>query len=367
MRTVSNRFSEVVTGPHKLATRATLISTGEELPILSGSVTLNSNAEIRASADLQVADDGTMDWVPTSAESALAPFGEEIRLERGIEYQDGTAELVSVAIVRIEQVRVSDSGGELSIQVTGLDRAKAFVDAQFETPYQVASGTNAITAIEDVLTAANPEIETDFMTTTHTTPLLLAQEGENRWAFAQGIARWLGAELYHDGDGVAVITPVAQSTTSVLTIAEGEAGLLLEVDADWDREQAFNIAIVSGENAGETGAIPRGEARDEESDSPTRWDGPFGPKPIFFASEFVTSDGQADDAAAALLAKNLGVAKTVGFGSIVHPALEPLDAITVTRERAGISAEVLTVDSLSIPMGPEGQMSGTTRAIRVTS
>jgi hypothetical protein len=363
MREVSATFDPTVS--HTLAIRATLLSTGDELPIISGSVKLDSNAEIRATADLEVADDGTLGWVPTDASSPLAPFGEEIRLERGIYDENGVAEMVSIAIVRIEQVHVQDSGEDLQIQVTGLDRAATIIDTKFETPHQIASGTNAMDAIETLLIEANPLVETDFPTTGHTTPLLVAQEGDSHWSVAQGLAKWLGAELYFDGDGIAVVRTVSQVVgPPVLTLAEGEGGLLVEVDANWDREQAFNRVIVTGENAS-LGVLPRGVATDNDPQSPTYYFGPFGAKSMFWSSDMVTTSAQAGVAAEALLAKNLGIGKTVNFGAVVHPALEPLDAITIARERAGISAETLTVDSLDIPLSTDGVMSGSCRTVRV--
>ena len=289
MRSVSSAFD--VSEPHTLAVQAVLLSTDEQLPVLEGSVTLDANAEIRGTCDLRIAYDGTR--VPVDKDSELAPFGNEIQLYRGIEYPDGETELVSLGIYLIQQTKVSDVGSELALSVSGLDRAKRYVDAQFTEPYDVPSASNPITVIEEVLEAAYP-LESDFPVTTLETPHLIAQEGENRWAFAQGIAKWLGRDLYFNGDGVCVTRTIAPRGPSLFTLSEGAGGTLLSVDADWDREPAFNWAIVSGENVGETGAIPRGEAKDEDADSPTYWAGDFGPKPIFFSSEFVTSDDQAE-------------------------------------------------------------------------
>ena len=62
----------------------------------------------------------------------------------------------------------------------------------------------------------------------------------------------------------------------------------------------------------------------------------------------------------------MGIAKAINFGAVVHPALEPLDTITVNRPRAGITNETLVLDSLTIPLEAEGPMSGQTRTVRVT-
>ncbi len=92
-------WDEAIRASHKIATRATLLSNGAavaELPIVDGSVSLDANAASRARVDLTLADDGTLDLVPDAPTSLLAPYGNEIKVERGIEYADGTIELVSL-------------------------------------------------------------------------------------------------------------------------------------------------------------------------------------------------------------------------------------------------------------------------------
>ena len=370
---MSTTYVETLDGldqSHKLATLVEVVdgtSGGvvETLGISDGSVTIDSTAAVRRTCELTVVDDGTLGLVPTDAFSALAPYGNEVRISRGVERTNGDVELVRLGVFRIEKPTVSDTGESLEIRLSGMDRAKPFIDAVFEEPYQVASGTNVITAIEDVLTLAYPSTVMDFPTTTYTTPLLVAQEAEDRWAFAQGLATFIASELYFDADGTLVLRQIAQDPTPVATFAEGEGGLLLEATADWDRENAKNKYIVSGENPGETGTIPRGEAYDDDPDSPTYYGPPFGRNPDFYASEFVTSDTQAADAAAALLAKNLGVTKSIDFGVLVDPTLDAGDAVTITRERLGVSSEVHIIDQLQIPLTAEGTMSGKTRAVRV--
>ena len=95
VRPVSSAFD--VSEPHTLAVRAILLDTDEDLPVLEGSVTLDSNAEIRGTCDLRIAYDGTR--VPVDKDSELAPFGNEIQLFRGIEYPDGEVEMVSLGSI----------------------------------------------------------------------------------------------------------------------------------------------------------------------------------------------------------------------------------------------------------------------------
>ncbi len=100
---------------------------------------------------------------------------------------------------------------------------------------------------------------------------------------------------------------------------------------------------------------------DNNSLSPTYYDGPFGRVPEFFHSEFITSDAQAADVAAARLARQLGTTQSISFGSIVNPRLEPSQVVRVSRLRAGIDQEDHVIETLTIPLGAEQEMTGQTR------
>ena len=367
MRSVTAAFAAALLESHRLATEVVVIdSVGTEtsLPIVEGTVTLDQRAAVRGRCDLTLADDGTLGFIPDEGDDLLAPYGNEIRVSRGITFPDDTIELVSLGVFRIQEALVDDGPDGLTVRIAGLDRAQRFVDARFEEPYQVAAGTNYATAIEAVLTDAWPDVTTDFQSTSLTTPALIAQEGDDRWAFAQEMARSLGMALYFDGDGTAVLAPDALSSP-VMELAEGQGGVLLSAGRRWTREGTFNRVIATGENTGET-APARGVATDDNVLSPTYYYGAFGRVPRFYVSPFITTDAQADAAAQSILDRELGTTESVNFGALVLPHLEPGDTVTITRERSGIDEDHV-LDSLTIPLSASEGMSGQTRARVVTS
>jgi hypothetical protein len=366
MRTVTDRFLQTITGSYQLAITA-ILSTGAasySIPIVDGSVTLDQRAATRGRCDLTIQpDDSTgLDLVPTTALSLLAPYGNEITVGRGIEYADGTTEVVSLGVFRVESANVEDGPTGQTIRVTGMDRSAIVIDATFEEPYQVASGTNYATAISDVLTAGYPSIQTSFPTTDLTTPALIAQEGEDRWAFAQRMAQAIGHELYFNGNGTCVLVPTTTLSggSSQADLVEGEGGVLLSLSRSWSRAGAFNKVIATGENTGE-GAPVRGPASDDNPASPTYYGGAFGRVPRFYSSPLITTTDQATDAAASLLARELGTTQQISFGTLVNPALEPGDVVRITRLASAVD-EYHVIDTLTIPLSPSGTMSGTTRA-----
>jgi Domain of unknown function (DUF5047) len=361
-----DRFLATITGPHEVVVKATLLHNGDEIElptVVDGSVTLDANAATRGRCDLSIADDGTLGWVPTDSTSPLAPYGQEIRIERGVRYVDGEEELYPLGVFRIEDSGVNDTGSEFAIAISGLDRSARVIDAKFEEPYQIAAGTNYATAILSTIQAVWPDVPHNLATTSRTTPVLIAEEGSDRWDFCQRMAAAIGMELFFDGNGVLTMQPVAQFVTGepVWEIAEGENGVLVYASRQWTRQGSFNRAIVTGENIGRTDTPARGIATDDNPNSPTYYLGPFGRVPDFFHSEFITTNEQAADVAAARLARQLGTTQQISFGSVVNPRLQPSQVVRIVRARADIDEDHV-IDNLTIPLSAEGEMSGSTRA-----
>lgn len=406
MRTVSAQFQDAVRGSHAVATRVEVLRDGDVTHVIDtvtdGAVTLDQAAATRGRLDCTIIDP---DLVPDDPAAALAPYGNELRVYRGVlfpfgggaeEVTDGggassgqswpitlwgtevesedpgptitivaipTEELVSLGIFRIDETTVTDNPDGLEIRVTGMDRSVRMIDARFEQPITVAAGTNVATAIEQLAQDAWPAVETNLTATSLTTPLLVGEEGGDRWKFMQDLAASIGHSLYFDGDGILVSKPVASPNGDLAaTFAEGDGGVLLTASRSWTRQGTYNRVIATGENPGE-GAVPaRGVATDDNPASPTYYYGQYGKVPRFYASQFLATSAQAEDAAQALLNRELGTTQTVTFGVIVNPALEPDDLVTITRNRLGID-ETHVIDSITIPLAADQSMSGRTRAV----
>lgn len=367
MRPVSAAFQAAIRRSHQIATRAAVVApdgTETEIPIVDGTITLDQTAAIRGRCDVTLVDDGTLGLVPTSAASALAPYGNELRIARGITYPDGTTELVQLGVFRIQVTDVEDAPGGLQIRVAGLDRAQRIADARFEDAYQVAAGTNCATAILAAFEQAWPGIEADLAVTAFTTPTVNAQEGDDRWKFGQDIAVAVSMRLYFDGDGVLRLAPDV-ITDAVETLAEGEGGVLVQAGREWSREGSSNGVIATGEST-DLAAPARGSAFDLDPGSPTYYFGPFGKVPMFYSSPLLITNDQAAAAAQTLLLKQLGTTESVSFGSFVLPHLEPGDTVRIKRERSGINEDHI-IDKVTIPLAATGTMTGGTRAWQVTT
>jgi hypothetical protein len=361
---------------HKLATRVDVLSGGVKVAeldtVLEGSVTLDARSASRGRCEISLVDDGTMGLVPDSPAALLAPFGNELQIFRGVEY--GTQrELVSLGIFGIERAGTEDTGEGVVISVSGLDRSWRFLQAPFERPITIQPGTLVTNAILIILADAWASLEYaagEFASVDPVPlPLLAAQEGDDRWAFCQALAVSIGSELFFDDTGTLRLVPTPEpSGGASATFAEGIDGVLLGVNRDWDRGEVYNKVVVSGENPNIDGPVPRGEAADSDPTSPTYYDrnSRFGKKPYFYSNSWITTNAGAQKMARGLLARAIGAPDVINFGAIVDPARRPGDVVAIERPLsvpAGCEKHIL--DSVTIPLAPEAEMSCATRVAQI--
>lgn len=366
MRPVTDRFVTAISQSHQMALLVEVLRNGDVVAIIdsvtAGTVTLDSTAQIRGRLDLTIVDDGTLGLIPRLAADPLAPYGNELRVSRGINYPDGTSELVALGVFRINDTDVTDGPDVLTIQITGQDRSARIADGRFESPADITQGVNVGTQIQTLVSAVYPDVTFNFAPTPHLTGHMTIEEGTDRWEVCQHFATNAAMQLYFDGDGTLVLAPDAGGT-AVLALAEGADGLLLSSTRRWTRQGAYNRVVATGENTG-VGTPVRGVATDTNPLSPTYYYGSFGQVPRFFVSQFFNTSQQAQDTAEAMLLREMGTTQSVNFGSLVLPHLEPTDIVQITRVRAGISEDHV-IDSLTIPLTADQAMTGATRATQV--
>lgn len=366
----STRLIEALTSSHQLCIVVEVLdgSTGEVIAELdtvdNGTVTLDSSAAIRGRLDLTVIDDGAGDLIPYTSQDTLAPYGNELRVARGVRFLDRTAEAVSLGVFRMRQVNPEDAGSSTPIQITGLDRWSRLTDARFEQTWVIPAGTNVIDAIRWTVQDAYPDCPMDLGTTDFTTAQKIGERGGDRGAFIQELAQSIGTELYFDGTGTLVRQPVSLATdNSRWTIREGDGGALLRAGRALDSERVYNKVIASGETLDETPPVC-GSAWDSNPLSPTFYYGPFGQRPRFYVSQMLTTEEQCALAAAGILAKSLGTSQQVTFDQMVDPTMEPGQVVRIMRERLGLD-EKHVLDTLTIPLGAADSMAGRTRVTEV--
>jgi len=357
--TAETMFDQIVSESHRMVARADVIFNGEvieeNLPITGGKVDYDRTAaRLARLSGLTVADPTRL---PSSTGDRLAPYGYELQLWRGVAAGEGSL-LVPLGVFPI-QTSLMD-GITLGTSITAEDRSRRVSDARFEDTYQVTAGTNYGTAIIDLISDGVPGLTFLFPSVSFTTPLLTFTSDLDRWTQgAAKMARDIGMEVVFDGLGRCLLRPEPTfAGTPVFTVSEGSN--LTAVDLLQDRGPAFNKVIAVSSNASLDEQF-RGEAFDNDSSSPTYFFGPFGRKQRFYPSPFIGSTAQAESAASAILASNIGVARTLSASMVANPRPEPADVIAMKREVLGIDS-LHIIDGQSVGLSPGEDMPLTVRS-----
>lgn len=303
------------------------------LPVDSVSVTIDGGSAVQRTCRITVVDEEGV-LTPSAPADLLAPYGNEIKLWMGLVLADGTIELVAMGLFRYEETDLEDQGGN-RVSLTGYDRSNTVAEAQFETPYTVAAGTNYATAVQDLISSRLPGLTFQFASTTHTTPVLLFEENTDPWAAAVKMADSIGMELCFDGDGVCTMKPKPDPSVDPVVWTYSEGDNLAEVVNRFSTKPGPNKFIVVGENPSLSTSV-RAEAVDADPASPTYYFGLYGKRPRFYRSQMVATTAQAQEAADGFKRRELGGTEQLSFLAKPHYCHEFGDVVRVVRPSAGI-------------------------------
>ncbi|MGI5245412.1 DUF5047 domain-containing protein [Dactylosporangium sp. CA-139066] len=348
------------------------------LPVTSGSVTIDRTAATRRQCSITIGDP---DFVPTYANSPLAPYGAELRLFQGVTYMDGSDEQVPLGVFRIEEVKWDEATGSLPT-VAAFDRSKAVADANFLMPADM-SGRSAMFAIKQ---AVNDVIDCDVLFDPTLKDYTLPGGSvfdSDRWGAVQTMANGMGAEAYFDVYGNLVVTAIPSLTQStpqsaaVWTVDAGENGVLVSAARGVTRSGVYNAVAAQGVSTDGNGAPPMGFAADTDSRSPTYWGPasalpygpyvrtPFGQVVYRYTNNLLTTPEMCTTAAIGQLANFLGLARSLDFTCVPNPALDAGDIVLV-KYLSGQS-ELHLLDKINLPLGPGGTFGGSTRTLTYQS
>src|ERR1019366_10429508 len=257
MYPVSATFRAAVRASHTAISRAEIWSNGTlilTLPFNGGSVKVDSKSTQRrkVSALLNVPRGSSI--VPSSAQDAVQPFGNELRVWRGVVYSDGSIEWAPLGIFDMTNTKFIDGAAGVSVEIDGADRSSIVSNNKWTQPYQMAAGL-----LTDALTAAildrNPDAVINIPASV---PVLIKQQvlgsssGGDPWADLVGIAQLAGYDLFVDPLGQFTIQalPTIDSLTVDVSYVEGVGNTVTDVERDDDTFQTYNgvIYVGSGSN-----------------------------------------------------------------------------------------------------------------------
>lgn len=355
----TDRFLEEIRSSHTIVSYVVVTSPSQEsarLEAVDGDVRVDRTASIRRSCSITCVDsDGS--WAPKGPESILTPYGTELRPYRGVLYADGTEEVHPQGVFRLAKADVSDSGGSVQITLEAYDLSRTVKRDKFTSPYVIASATNVVQSIKDILARTFPDLDYDAISASLvTTAPRVYDVGDDPWDACTELAKSIGCEVFFDVLGRVVIAPpvdIDALPAPVFDYVEGNECTMTELALSYSDEPGFNGVVVTGESPGDELPPVRGEAWDDSSTSATYRRGPYGEVPMFHTDQIVKTQADANAVAAQLLQGLLGFSSALSIKSMVNPSLEAGDVVEVVRARSNVD-DLFTVDAFNVPMAKDG-------------
>lgn len=377
MYPTSARFREAIKGSHRAVVRVWAMSTiqfganptgGLELPIRSGDIKLGSTSDVKGTLDLTVVGDYY---------DSLEATGVEIFVQRGIDYGDGTSELVPCGYYRVQSID-QDEAPFGPVKVSARDRIAQMQDARLLYPYSYPAGTTHRQLFERLINAAESAAGVTHaygMYLSVKVPIVFTGYDPDKAALPAGtvqdsiyehlakIADARSCILRFDRLGQLKVESRERppGELSVYRVEPGTAsGNLIRASRHMDRAGVYNIVVARGSDP----AFPTGYrlAYNNDPDSPLRWTGPFGAVPRYYASPLLRTSDQADAAAETVLARYKGLPTNLSVVTVPDPSLDPLDPITIVL---GGAAQEHLIDDITIPLSISQPVTIATRALNV--
>lgn len=377
---VTDRFRAAYAGDHTVAVSGSIYTEDGELVgevtfdrSAANSVNVDVTAANRRSCSVSLVDDGNPALRPVTPYSATA-LTNELRLFRGIDYGDGTNELLPLGVFGIQDAFETDSPAGPAITVTGIDRSKR-LDVILTHALSFPAGT----AWDDVFAGLSDasgvifDKSYDPSTVTSFSPALAFHAGDNIWQQIQTAANSLGLWAYFDETGVQTIIPIPDPSGADIDWAY-TAGAEAMFDQTTRRlaledgsQRAYSHAIVES-TVQATGHFLRSDFFDTDQSSPTYYLGPFGDRAIMDGNvgAFIHTAAQCATAAAALLRRSYGILERVTLRAAPNPALVGGDIISIVDPVTDTNGIYIT-ESFAIPLfavGGTSQITCRSRQLR---
>lgn len=360
MYPISAAARAALRGSHAVDSRVTAYTPASGVlagvPVTSGSVEADAKSQVRRTASLAVADARL--W-PAGGFDALSPVGAEVGIEFGIVLPTGT-EWVPVFRGPVQSASLSLPATS-ALAVTLADRSKWVAEDRLDVPSQTRPATTTVAEIARLITESLPGVEVVDLTGNTTLAPVLDIDKERWQDGVEKLADSIAAEVYADGLGRFVIRrQPTLDDAPVWVVDAGATGVLIKADRELTREGVYNAVIATGERTDGTPPV-YAKVTDDDPASPTRYGGPFGRRPRYYSSPLLTSQAQAQTAAAAILARARGYVATVELEAVPNPALEPGDVIEVRLPDGSRQRHI--VDKVPLSLAATDTQSLTTRSV----
>ncbi|MGV9888396.1 DUF5047 domain-containing protein [Streptomyces sp. NPDC003395] len=350
MYPVSDRFLARLAESHHPVTKVELFLTDGrvlDVPHTGGSVTVDRGQAIRRTCTV-TCPDPTL--IPRSPTDQLATYGARLRISRGVEYGDGSTELVPLGMFRLDSVDGDVSFGPVTL--SGKDLSAVIQDDKLTSPW--ASTGTVVSAVTALVQRSLPDAQVISTITDTAIGTRVFDVEADPWAACQEIAAAAGAEVYATADGQFAIStlPDPLAVAPVWTIAAVEGGVYISATRGMTSDRVYNGVLAKGENTADNVPPVSALVTDNDTGSPTYWGGPFGRRPMFYSSSTLTTTAACQAAATLKLAAARAPNATGDISSLPNPALEPGDVLLVIHPDG--SRELHQAASFTVPLDEGG-------------
>lgn len=341
---------------------------GNELPIpadrvgedgglmfLSGGVSATLTNRVTRTLDLTVDES----LYPVFPGAILAPYGNRLRVWRGIKFAEGTVYRWVVFTGRL-QTDMNSFNGQVSM--SAMDRANEVVEAQFVRPENSAIGADVYSQFQDLIVTGVPDATFGISDQPSLRMPQLTWESDRAGALDE-MATSSGCYWYAlaNGDFVLRRYPYGVPAPSLLTLTDGPGGTVSASPAR-DRGTVYNSVSATGERADGTPPV-YGLAQDLNPASPTYVFGNFGLRHTTLSLRTLQHQGDAVGAAEDYLRASVALTEAWTWAQPVDAALELGDVVTLNaRGESGIiqvvSAFVLPLDLSVMAVTARAQVIG---------
>lgn len=356
--TVSPDFSDALATSYEPVAEADLYVAGvlkrTNLPLTGGAIAIREDSKVRRTLHLPI---GFVDLTTTETYDLLTPFGGEIAVRAGLRLGVGYTEMVPVGRFVIEDAGQDSHYGDPT--VTAGDRSVLIQADRFLTPHNTNGERTVSGEIKYLLQQSIPGLEVFDLTTSQArTPV--ATWDRERWDCCEALAASIGAEVYFDPEGRAIIRPVPEANTVLdpsWTVKGEEGGVLSDYSTGLSRDQVYNAVVVTGDTSDP--GVPPVTAIVYQQSGPLRWAGPFGRVPRFYSTPVVRTYDGAVSAGRKVLARSVAYSRRLLVDVVPNAALDTGDQLDVKLPDGSLERRVLR--EAILPLGLDKTMRVGTR------
>lgn len=322
------------------------------LPITGGSVSAQLSSAVTRDLAITAHEDLFPDD-PQDPTELLTPWGNELRVFAGVAGTPGY--IWPVFRGKITDVALSDA-----VTVTANDRAADIGEDPFLVPRASTAGARTLDEFRRLILQTLPDAQ--FGTSDDIWELVpsLIWEGSRSGA-CDDLARAAGALWYCLATGEFVMRrpPWSVAGSPVVTLTDGDGGVIQDADIRISREGVANVDTVIGERADVTLRPAHATVADSNPSSLTFVDGAFGRVGRLIRAQGVTTNAQAHSLATAWIRRTRALQQSWTTTMVPDASLELGDVATLRarRKRDGnVRTAVQVVASFTLPLTGDGPM-----------